>query len=133
MRRQTLLTGVRMAATTALVSNGQIQGIVAFGLVSLLFGAAAALVGGLRRLILLLVVYGVQGQHHLISNDYYNPLLRMTSIKSFVHGVFNARDGLIWGDREEPQPLVGPEYLFPVGSFPKIERVLAKEATRFND
>lgn len=75
MRRQTLLTGVRMAAPTALVSNGQIQVIVAFGLVSLLFGATAALVGGLRRLILLLlVVYGVQGQHHIISNDYYYPL-----------------------------------------------------------
>lgn len=87
-----------MTASATLVSNGQIQGIVAFGLVSLLFGTAAALVGRLRRLILLML-NGVQGQHHLISNDYYYPLLRMTIIKSFVNGVLNARDGLIWGDR----------------------------------
>jgi hypothetical protein len=54
-------------------------------------------------------------------------------LKSFVHRVFNARDGLIRRDRQEPQPLVSPEYLLPIGYLPKVEGVLAIEATRFND
>ena len=83
-----MLTSVRMAASTVLVSNGYIKGKVAFRLVSLLFRTAAALAGCLRRRILVML-NGVQGQHHLISYDYYYPLLRMTI------GVLG-----FWGDRK---------------------------------
>ena len=71
-----------MAASTVLVSNGYIKGKVAFGLVSLLFRTAAALAGCLRRRILVML-NGVRRQHHLISYDYYYPLLRMTGFWGF--------------------------------------------------